>query len=74
MEAVLVGPVILWVLVSLYLVKKKGRQWPDLAWGIVGGLILATIFTGLPETVYNMADTGWNGIVSVAQSVTNSQG
>lgn len=74
METLLVGPVLLWALVSLYLVKKKGRQWPDLVWGIVGGLILATIFTGLPGTVYNVADQSWNGIVSVAQSLTNSQG
>lgn len=74
METLLVGPVLLWALVSLYLVKKKGRQWPDLIWGIVGGLILATIFTGLPNTVYNVADQSWSGIVSVAQSLTNSQG
>jgi|SwirhirootsSR3_FD_contig_31_17926354_length_2722_multi_5_in_0_out_0_2 hypothetical protein len=73
METLLVGPVLLWAIVSLYLVKKKGRQWPDLVWGIVGGLILATIFTGLPKTVYNVADQSWTGIVSVAQSLTNSQ-
>lgn len=73
MEAVLVGPVILWVLFSTWLVKKKGKQWPELIWGIVGGLILATIFTSLPGTVYNIADQSWDGIVSVAQSVTNSQ-
>lgn len=73
MEAVLVGPVILWVLVSVYLVKKKGKQWPELIWGVAGGLILATIFTGLPGTVYNVADQSWSGIVSVAQSITNSQ-
>jgi hypothetical protein len=73
MEAILVGPVILWTLVSVYLVKKKGKQWPELIWGIMGGLILATIFTGLPNVVYNVADQSWNGIVSVAQSITNSQ-
>lgn len=73
MEAVLVGPVILWVLVSLYLVKKKGKQWPELIWGIVGGLILSTIFLDLPGVVYDIADKSWDGIVSVAQSVTNSQ-
>lgn len=73
MGAVLVGPVILWFLISLYLVKKKGKQWPELFWGIVGGLILATVFTGLPAQVYNIADQSWNGIVSVAQSITNSQ-
>lgn len=73
MGTLLVGPVILWTLVSLYLVKKKGRQWPDLVWGLVGGLILATIFTTLPHTVYTVADQSWDGIMSVAQSVTNSQ-
>jgi uncharacterized membrane protein len=74
MGAVLVGPVILWTIVSIYLVKKKGKQWPELIWGIVGGLILATVFTGLPQQVYNIADQSWSGIVSVAQSITNSQG
>ena len=73
MATLLVGPVLLWALVSLYLVKKKGRQWPDLIWGIVGGLVLAKIFIGLPNTVYDVADQSWNGIVSVAQSLTNSQ-
>lgn len=74
MATFLVGPVLLWVLFSLYLVKKKGKQWPELIWGLIGGLILAKVFVGLPDTVYNVADQSWNGLVSVAQSVTNSQG
>jgi hypothetical protein len=70
MEALLVGPFIFWILVCLFLVKKKGRQWPDLIWGAVGGLILSVMFTGLGPTVYKTTDSVWNGIVSIASSLT----
>jgi hypothetical protein len=70
MDAWFVGPVILWFIVSFFLVKKKGRQWPDLGWGILGGLILAKVMTGLPNTVYNILDQIWNGIVSIFSTIS----
>lgn len=70
MNALMVGPVILWVIVSLYLVKKKGKQWPELVWGLAGGLILAKLMPALANTMYNVTDQIWNAIVSFAQSIT----
>ncbi|AXH69975.1 hypothetical protein SEA_SPILLED_113 [Streptomyces phage Spilled] len=70
MELLMVGPVFLWVLVTLYLVKKKGRQWPDLFWGILGGLIVAKLFPETPNTIFNLFSGAWDGIVSIFQSVS----
>ncbi|AXH66856.1 hypothetical protein SEA_STARPLATINUM_113 [Streptomyces phage StarPlatinum] len=70
MEMLMVGPVFLWGLVSLFLVKKKGRQWPDLIWGILGGLILAKLFPQTVDSVFNLFSGAWDTIVSLFNSVS----
>jgi hypothetical protein len=70
METFMVGPVVLWILWSLYLVKKKGRQWPELLWGLLGGLILAKIMPSLPGTTFDVFDKIWNVVVTFFQSIT----
>lgn len=70
MEAFMVGPVIIWFAWAFYSVKKKGRQWPDIAWGLVGGLILAKIMPDLPNTTFDVFDKIWNVIVTLFQSIT----
>lgn len=70
MEMLMVGPVFLWGLVTLYLVKKKGRQWPDLIWGILGGLIVAKLFPQTVNTVFNLFAGAWEGLVGIFQSVS----
>jgi hypothetical protein len=74
MEAWMVGPVILWVIVSLFLVKKKGRQWPDLLWGLVGGLVLSKVVKGIPDAVYSALDQIWNAVVSIFTAIFGGLG
>lgn len=70
METWLVGPVFVWVIISFFLVKKKGRQWPDLLWGLVGGLVLAKVMTELPNTVYSILDQIWNGFLNIFSTIS----
>jgi hypothetical protein len=67
----MVGPVILWVIISFFLVKKKGRQWPDLLWGLVGGLILAKITKGPSDAVYTALDQICNAVVAIFTGISS---
>ncbi|QMP84234.1 hypothetical protein HUN41_00111 [Streptomyces phage Coruscant] len=70
METFMVGPVVIWVIWSIFLVKKKGRQWPELFWGLLGGLILAKVMPDLPGTVFDIFDKIWDFIASIFSSIS----
>jgi len=71
MEALMVGPALLWLGWALFLVKKKKRQWPEILCGIVGGLILAKLMPDTVNTVYNVVEQIWTGLLGIFQSIVS---
>ncbi|QNN98351.1 membrane protein [Streptomyces phage LilMartin] len=66
--------VILYLAVCAYLCKKKGWQIHYIAWGMVGGLILATIVPTLPAQTKTTMENAAQAVVSIFNSSGIGQG
>lgn len=60
--------VILYLAICAYLCKKKGWQIHYILWGVVGGLMLATIVPSLPTQTKTTMENMGTAIVSIFQS------
>ncbi|QDK02960.1 hypothetical protein KNU71_gp159 [Streptomyces phage Braelyn] len=66
--------VIFYLAVCAYLCKKKGWQIHYLAWGAVGGLLLATIVPSLPAQTKTTMENTAQAVVSIFNSSGIGQG
>jgi uncharacterized membrane protein YgaE (UPF0421/DUF939 family) len=69
MEAILTGPLILGVLISIYLVKRKRWGIGQILWGMVLGLLVASMFTSLPGTVSEASYAVWNWLMTLVDAI-----
>jgi uncharacterized membrane protein len=69
MEAILTGPIILWALITLYVIKRKNWRIPQILWGMVFGLLLASMFVGLPSTVSEASYAIWNWLMMLVDYI-----
>lgn len=69
MEAILTGPLILGVFISIYLVRRKRWGLGGILWGMVLGLLVASMFTSLPPTVSEASYAVWNWLMTLVDAI-----